>query len=153
MAAKLDYWSKREVSRLARLRNEGMEIEDIARELLRTPCAVRAKLTSLGLTEVKGDGVRWSTEEDNRLMTYRKKNYSVEWIAQQLRRTPMAILGRLEKLRSPTRLAFDRSRQKSVRECLCCRQIFRSSGPGNRLCQNCRSQSLTRFDMPAQVMR
>ncbi len=70
-----------------------------------------------------------------------------------MRRTPMAILARLEKLRNPTRLSFDRSKQKSVRECLCCRDIFRSSGPGNRLCKNCRNQSLTRFDMPAQVMR
>ncbi len=153
MAAKLELWSRNEIARLARLRNEGVPVEAIARQLLRTPGAVRAKLTSLGLGEVKDDDERWSVGEDNRLLHYRQKQCSIEWIAQQLRRTPMAILARLEKLLNPTRLAYDRSKQKTDRECLCCRQMFRSSGPGNRLCPDCRNQSLTRFDTPARVMR
>lgn len=153
MPAKMDYWTRKEVVQLTRLRNEGVEVEVIARELLRTPAAVKQKLLTLGLTEVKRDDERWSIEEDGRLLRYRQKLCSIEWISLQLRRTPMAIVARLEKLRNPTRISYVRGKATVNRECLCCRQLFRSTGPGNRLCQDCRNQSLTRFDTPARVMR
>ncbi len=39
----------------------------------------------------------------------------------------------------------------TVRACLCCGNEFRSEGPHNRLCQNCRGQSLSPLDIPARV--
>lgn len=36
-------------------------------------------------------------------------------------------------------------RQTVTRPCLCCRQPFESSGPGNRMCNPCRNQSVSPF--------
>lgn len=35
----------------------------------------------------------------------------------------------------------------TLRPCLCCRQPFESSGPGNRMCDGCRGQSVSPYDI------
>lgn len=34
------------------------------------------------------------------------------------------------------------SRRSSVRDCICCKKPFISSGPGHRMCSPCRSESI-----------
>jgi len=34
----------------------------------------------------------------------------------------------------------------TLRPCLCCRQPFESSGPGNRMCEGCRGRNVSPFE-------
>lgn len=96
----------------------------------------------------------WTPEDDARLATMRAKGYGFEAIAlvtgHSAEGCKMRTAFHRETYSSP---ASDTKTKGKWRFCLRCKKKFWSTGPGNRLCPNCRHESLTSFDTPAQVLR
>jgi len=96
---------------------------------------------------------RWSAVEDAALRAAVESGLNFAELAGRLPgRTDLAVIGRLRQLGLADRIAGPRPRRKKsmvsrhsrrtrqYRPCLTCRQMFRSEGPHNRLCDACREQ-------------
>lgn len=121
----------------------------------------------------------WTPEDDARLAAMRAKGYGFEAIelvvshsadACKMRASILGVYKGAPDQESATtkgkRPAFHRdthySPKSEAKRCArqripCmndrCKKLFVSDGPHNRLCPNCRRESLTVYDTPAQVLR
>ena len=83
----------------------------------------------------------WTEEESQTAQRLRDKGKTPAQIARVLKRSECAIKGHLIRVRN-------KGREKSVtknRRCLCCQNEFVSAGPQNRLCNDCRRQSVSPY--------
>jgi hypothetical protein len=113
----------------------------------------------------------WSPEADVQLGTMRAKGYGFEAIGLAVGHSPdqckarAGILGiykgetdkapviHRETYSSPASEAKTKTKKRIPCMNDRCKKMFYSDGPHHRLCQNCRHQSLSAFDTPAQVLR
>jgi hypothetical protein len=109
---------------------------------------------------------RWTPEQDARLAAMRTQGFGPEAIALAVGHSKDACVTRMSALglsKREKRPAFHRETYASPaseaktkgkrRPCLCCTKLFWSTGPGNRLCGNCRQISVSPLAMPARVLR
>jgi hypothetical protein len=118
----------------------------------------------------------WTPQDDARLVAMRTQGYGFEAIALVIGHSAdgckvrARILGaykggpgsepaaakaggptlRRDPNCSPT---SDAKTKGKWRWCLCCKKKFWSTGPGNRLCGNCRQISVSPLAMPSRVLR
>ncbi len=116
--------------------------------------------------------VPWTPEQDARLTALRARGFGFAAIALAVGHSQAACTTRASTLgvRKPMaekepekRNAFHREIYASPaseaktkgkwRPCLCCTKKFWSTGPGHRLCGNCRQISVSPLAMPARVLR
>jgi len=94
-------WSPNDDRDLRQLIREGLELEQIAQRLRRTPEALRARTRKLGLASPRSREAargrrRWTVQEDDRLRLHVGLNPAA--LAEMLDRSPEAITQRLRRL-------------------------------------------------------
>lgn len=77
----------------------------------------------------------WTPEEDAELKALLGQEMSNRAIAKQLGRPESSVHARATVI----------DKQRMTRSCMCCKKIFRSEGPHNRLCGTCRRKETTPF--------
>ena len=88
----------------------------------------------------------WKKEEDGRLRRLLQRGHSRQICALRLKRSYRSVCERVHHLgltniaiaNDPLARPRARPSQHKIRNCLCCKQRFRSEGPHNRLCAKCR---------------
>lgn len=158
-------WTHEQVVRLRELRSKGASFGLIAREVGHTAGACQTKAVQLGVRSPAPRGralmqkripavqkpeaprrhQHWTTEEEQRLLTLATHRMSHAEIAAKLNRTTAAVTLRLSQLLRGATSAKKKEGQR--RPCLNCRRSFNSEGPHNRLCKNCRSMSVSPFEI------
>lgn len=154
-------WSLEQIERLHVL-GEGRPIDEVARILGHSQKSVRHKANRLGIsimrirsvqkciaTMQKPDSPRhqqvWTKEEEQRLLALATHRLSYAEIAAKLNRTAIAVEVRLKALSRGDVGAKKKEGQR--RSCLCCKRLFNSEGPHNRLCKNCRQTPVSPFEL------
>ena len=92
-------WKQDEVERVKQLFEEGKSMEDIAKDIQRSPKSVRMKLKALGLYTPVNRSRAWTPDEDETLKAMFRDGISFDDMATQLDRSPKAIVARLVHLR------------------------------------------------------
>ncbi len=92
-------WKEDEVERVKQLFEEGKSMEDIAKDIQRSPKSVRMKLKALGLYTPVNKSRAWTTDDDETLKDMYRDGVSFDDMATQLDRSPKAIVARLVRLR------------------------------------------------------
>ncbi|MCE6959654.1 GcrA family cell cycle regulator [Cereibacter sphaeroides] len=91
---------------------------------------------------------QWSDEEIDQLIDLWGKNLSNFEIGERIGRRENAVAIKASRLKLPPKavaqvqLALGRTSRRpgaKVRPCLCCQRQFFSEGPGNRICDTCKS--------------
>jgi hypothetical protein len=109
----------------------------------------------------------WTPDEDARLLAGRAARKTHAWIAADLGRPLSSIASRLDTLKikrtreaallgpaTPTGCSVGQRAhvkeggpgERKPRNCLCCGKTFASAHAGNRLCNTCRTKSVSPFD-------
>jgi hypothetical protein len=95
----------------------------------------------------------WTTDEDAALQALLAKGKTAAVIAREMSRPESSVYSRTQVLalkampspakpgKAPPPKPFGR-----LRPCMCCKTIFNSAGPHNRLCSTCRRLEKTPFD-------
>ncbi|HJW81979.1 MAG TPA: hypothetical protein VJ396_07020 [Acidiferrobacterales bacterium] len=109
---------------------------------------------------------RWTPEHDAQLAAMRAEGHTFDAIALAVghgaaschtRATVLGIYKRKALHRETYASPMSEEKMKAKKRIPCmndsCKKPFISAGAHNRLCPNCRHQSLTAFDTPAQVLR
>jgi hypothetical protein len=98
---------------------------------------------------------RWTPEQDAQLAAMRARGFGFEAIALAVGHTAAACAHRASSggYASPATETKKRARKRIPCMNDRCKKPFMSEGPGHRLCPDCRHQSLSVFDRPAQVLR
>lgn len=158
-------WTHAQIARLHELRGQGATFEEIAIEVGRTVSACQTKAMDLGIrvprgrppmqkcipTVQKPEAPRhhqpWTKEEEQRLLALstHASRLSYAEIGARLNRTAVSVEVRLKALSRG--VVGAKKSEGSRRPCLCCRRQFNSQGPGNRLCKNCRTTSVSPFEI------
>lgn len=92
-------WKEVEVERVKQLFEEGKSMEDIAKDIQRSPKSVRMKLKALGLYTPVNRSRAWPPDDDETLKAMYRDGVSFDDMATQLDRSPKAIVARLVHLR------------------------------------------------------
>ena len=92
-------WKEDEVERVKQLFEEGKSMEDIAKDIQRSPKSVRMKLKALGLYTPVNKSRAWAPDDDETLKDMYRDGVSFDDMATQLDRSPKAIVARLVHLR------------------------------------------------------
>lgn len=92
-------WKEDEVERVKQLFEEGKSMEDIAKDIQRSPKSVRMKLTASGLYTPVNKSRAWTPDDDETLKDMYRDGVSFDDMATQLDRSPKAIVARLVRLR------------------------------------------------------
>ena len=92
-------WKEDEVERVKQLFEEGQSMEDISKDIQRTPKSVRMKLKALGLYTPVSVARPWTSEDEETLKDMYRDGVSFDDMATQLDRSPKAIVARLVRLR------------------------------------------------------
>lgn len=82
---------------------------------------------------------RWTPAEDRQALALRAVGKTIREVGQALGRSTNSVASRLETIE---RVSL-KTTQK--RKCLCCRNEFTSSGPGNRLCLRCTRKDISPY--------
>ena len=136
-------WIREDTKLLKRLHAQGMRPQQIARRLGRTTAEIDQKASLLGLNA--NTVRRWTADEDAFLKSLSAQKIGDEEIARRLGRSTAAVRGRLDALK---RGDATFAKPKDMRRpCLCCKRLFNSQGLGNRLCKNCRTTSVSPFEI------
>lgn len=100
-------------------------------------------------------GAQFTNEEDQTLLKMRRDKATYQVIADRLGRPSTSIHNRLKRLQAQgVTIAPDRARllvrdggrgERKPRRCLCCNKDFPSAHAGNRLCNGCRTKSISPF--------
>lgn len=96
----------------------------------------------------------WSRDEVDRLIELWTQGNSNDEIAVKLGRSPNSVAIKASRINLPSKNSIQRgatvlrnttpspfprrNSQSKIRACLCCRGKFWSTGPGNRICDDCK---------------
>lgn len=95
-------------------------------------------------------GVKWTEAEKEQVKEARLRGESNRAIGERMGRSAHAVvmiagtMGFGRKQRAPMQRTKAPA-PRAVRNCLCCRRTFESSGPGNRLCKGCRARDVSPY--------
>lgn len=125
MCPAISTWSPEQIARLATMRANGFGIEAVALAVGHSVSACKRKAHELGI--YKGGMDKAQASQQEKRQAFHRETYS-----------------------SP---ASESKKEGKWRPCLCCTKKFWSTGPGHRLCGNCRQISVSPLAMPARVLR
>lgn len=94
----------------------------------------------------------WTIIEEQELTQLRDEGYRVKDIAQMLGRGVDSVYDKIYNLRNISPLKL-KNINAVPRDCLKCHKSFRSSGPGNRICNTCSKTNATQCDIQYAVGR